>query len=66
MANRDAVYGWAEQVAGEHGKTNLIFNNAGVGYGSTIEGAEYENFRVALRHQLLGRSVRYKGFSCRT
>ncbi len=44
VADRDAVYGWAEETAGEHGQVNLIFNNAGVGFGSTIEGADYEDF----------------------
>ena len=44
VADRKAVYDWAEIVAGDHGKVNMIFNNAGVGFGSTIEGADYENF----------------------
>jgi short-subunit dehydrogenase len=44
VADRESVYGWAEQVADEHGKVNLIFNNAGVAFGSTMEGADYENF----------------------
>ena len=30
VANRDAVFAWADQVATDHGKVNLIFNNAGV------------------------------------
>lgn len=29
-AERESVYEWAVWVAGEHGKVNLIFNNAGV------------------------------------
>lgn len=44
VADREAVHDWAERVAGEHGKVNLVFNNAGVGFGSTIEGADYESF----------------------
>jgi NAD(P)-dependent dehydrogenase (short-subunit alcohol dehydrogenase family) len=44
VADREAVHLWADRVAGEHGKVNLIFNNAGVALGSTIEGGSYEDF----------------------
>jgi NAD(P)-dependent dehydrogenase (short-subunit alcohol dehydrogenase family) len=44
VADRDAVYAWADQVVGEHGKVNLIFNNAGVALGSTVEKMSYEDF----------------------
>lgn len=41
VANRDEVYAWADEVVRDHGKCNLIFNNAGVGYGSSVEGTDY-------------------------
>jgi NAD(P)-dependent dehydrogenase (short-subunit alcohol dehydrogenase family) len=44
VANRDAVYEWADQVAKDHGKVNLIFNNAGVELVSSVEGIKYEDF----------------------
>jgi len=44
VADRDAVYAWAEQVVDEHGSVNLIFNNAGVALASTIESMAYEDF----------------------
>jgi NADP-dependent 3-hydroxy acid dehydrogenase YdfG len=44
VADRAAFYAWADQVVRDHGKVNLIFNNAGVAVGSTIEGASYEDF----------------------
>ena len=44
VADRDAVCGWADRVAEDHGRVNLIFNNAGVALGSTIEGGSYEDF----------------------
>ena len=44
VADRDAVYAWADAVVRDHGKVNLVFNNAGVALGSTIEGAEYGDF----------------------
>ncbi len=43
VADRGAVHDWAERVANEHGRVNLIFNNAGVALGSTIEGAGDED-----------------------
>jgi butyryl-CoA dehydrogenase len=44
VADRAAVYAWADAVADEHGKVNLIFNNAGVALGATVESESYEDF----------------------
>src|SRR5579864_717937 len=44
VADRNAVYAWADQVADDHGKVNLIFNNAGVALGATVEAMSYEDF----------------------
>nr|WP_277346354.1 SDR family NAD(P)-dependent oxidoreductase [Solimonas marina] len=44
VANREAVYAWADQVVADHGKVNLVFNNAGVALGATLEGVSYEDF----------------------
>ncbi len=44
VADRQAVYAWADTVAREHGKVNLIFNNAGVALGTTLEAVSYEDF----------------------
>jgi short-subunit dehydrogenase len=44
VANREAVYAWADAVVRDHGKVNLIFNNAGVGLASTLEGVSYDDF----------------------
>jgi NAD(P)-dependent dehydrogenase (short-subunit alcohol dehydrogenase family) len=43
VAKRDEVYAWADEVVADHGKCNLIFNNAGVSYGATVEGCDYED-----------------------
>jgi butyryl-CoA dehydrogenase len=43
VANREAMYAWADQVVADHGKVNLIFNNAGVALGATIEAMSYED-----------------------
>jgi NAD(P)-dependent dehydrogenase (short-subunit alcohol dehydrogenase family) len=44
VADREAVYAWAGKVVEEHGKANLIFNNAGVALASTVEGMSYGDF----------------------
>jgi NAD(P)-dependent dehydrogenase (short-subunit alcohol dehydrogenase family) len=44
VADRAAVYAWADRVAVDHGRVNLIFNNAGVALGATVEAMSYEDF----------------------
>jgi NAD(P)-dependent dehydrogenase (short-subunit alcohol dehydrogenase family) len=44
VAERDAVYAWAEQVVDDHGRANLIVNNAGVALAASIESMSYEDF----------------------
>ncbi len=44
VADREAVYAWADEALEEHGKVNLIFNNAGVALASTVESMSYEDF----------------------
>ncbi|HEX4895314.1 MAG TPA: SDR family NAD(P)-dependent oxidoreductase [Solimonas sp.] len=44
VAKHEQVYGWADQVVADHGKVNLIFNNAGVALGATVDGMSYDDF----------------------
>ena len=44
VADREAVYSWADHVVTGHGRVNLIFNNAGVALGATIDQVSYEDF----------------------
>ncbi len=44
VADRAAVYAWAGTVVDEHGKVNLIINNAGVAVAASIEALSYEDF----------------------
>jgi len=44
VADRNAVFAWADRVVADHGKVNLVFNNAGVALGATIEAMAYEDF----------------------
>ncbi|TRX76560.1 SDR family NAD(P)-dependent oxidoreductase [Pseudomonas mangiferae] len=40
VAERDAVFAWAAASAERHGRINLVFNNAGVAFSSTVEGMQ--------------------------
>lgn len=42
VSHQQAVREWAENSFKDHGKINLIFNNAGVALASTVEGMSYE------------------------
>ena len=44
VAVRDSVYSWADHVVAEHGRVNLVINNAGVALGATVESMSYEDF----------------------
>jgi butyryl-CoA dehydrogenase len=44
VADRGAVFAWADQVVADHGKVNLVFNNAGVALGATVGAMSYEDF----------------------
>lgn len=43
VSQREQIEAWAAETVKDHGKVNLIFNNAGVALGTTIEGATYED-----------------------
>ncbi|MGQ0832089.1 MAG: SDR family NAD(P)-dependent oxidoreductase [Microthrixaceae bacterium] len=45
VADRASVEAWAEEVVVEHGKVNLIFNNAGVALGASIDTMSHEDFQ---------------------
>ena len=45
VADRDAMFAWADEVVAEHGKVNLIFNNAGVALAATIADMSIDDFR---------------------
>jgi short-subunit dehydrogenase len=54
VSNRDAMHAWADQVVKDHGKVNLIFNNAGVALGNTVEEAKYEDYEWIMGINLWG------------
>ncbi len=44
VADREAVYRFAERVAGHFGAVHMVINNAGVALGATVERMTYEDF----------------------
>src|SRR5580692_10974335 len=62
VADRAAVEAWAEQVVADHGKVNLIFNNAGVALGATIESMSYEDFEWLMGINFWGVTYGTKAF----
>ena len=44
VADRDAVFRWASDVASEHGGVDVLINNAGVAVLATIEEVDYDDF----------------------
>lgn len=43
VADKAAMASFAEQVVADHGRVNLVFNNAGVALSATVEGGTYED-----------------------
>lgn len=54
VSNRDAMFHWADQVVADHGKVNLIFNNAGVALSGTVEGLTLEDYEWITNINLWG------------
>lgn len=44
VANKNAVYDWAKKVAKDHGKVNMVFNNAGVALSGTVDSISIEDY----------------------
>ncbi|MGH8461902.1 MAG: SDR family NAD(P)-dependent oxidoreductase [Stenotrophobium sp.] len=44
VAQRQQMHDWAAQTLADHGKVNLIFNNAGVAVAGTVEGLGYDDY----------------------
>ncbi|MDZ4297304.1 MAG: SDR family NAD(P)-dependent oxidoreductase [Moraxellaceae bacterium] len=54
VANKADVFAWADKVVADHGKVNLIFNNAGVALGSSVDGGSYEDFEWVMNINFWG------------
>ena len=62
VADRDALYAWADHVYREFGKVNIIVNNAGVALGAYIEDMTYEDLEWLLGINLFGMIYGTKAF----
>lgn len=54
VADKDAVYAWADSVIADHGKVNFVFNNAGVALYSTVEGSSIEELEWVMNINFWG------------
>jgi butyryl-CoA dehydrogenase len=54
VADRDAVYAWADKVVADHGRVNLLFNNAGVALAATVEAMRYDDLEWLMRVNFWG------------
>jgi len=44
VANREQVRVWAARTAAQHGRVNVIFNNAGVAHAGTVAATDYRDY----------------------
>ena len=58
VADAAAVKGWADQVAKDHGRVNLIFNNAGISYAATLPEYDFVFMRTSKIEYALRRRSR--------
>ena len=45
VADRDDVFAWADEVVADHGRANLVFNNAGVALGASVANMSIDDHR---------------------
>ena len=62
VADREAVHRWADSVAADYGKVNLVFNNAAVELVSTVEGIDYHDFERVMGVNFWGMVYGTKAF----
>lgn len=54
VSNREAVFAWADQTAADHGKINMIFNNAGVALSGTVGALSLEDYEWIMNINFYG------------
>ncbi|HTZ06451.1 MAG TPA: SDR family NAD(P)-dependent oxidoreductase [Gaiellaceae bacterium] len=52
VTDEDAVRGWIDGAAGEHGGIDVLYNNAGIALFDPLEDESYEDWSFTLRHEL--------------
>jgi NAD(P)-dependent dehydrogenase (short-subunit alcohol dehydrogenase family) len=54
VSNAEDFRSWAAEVVRDHSSVNLIFNNAGISYGATVEGGDDADFRRVMDVNFFG------------
>ena len=54
VTDKKAVYKWADQVVKDHGKVNLIFNNAGVALSGTVDTLSLDDYECVMNVNFWG------------
>jgi NAD(P)-dependent dehydrogenase (short-subunit alcohol dehydrogenase family) len=54
VADRDAMFAWADAVVADHGKVNIIANNAGVALGASAIGQSLQDFEWVMNVNFWG------------
>ncbi|MDF1763714.1 MAG: SDR family NAD(P)-dependent oxidoreductase [Oleibacter sp.] len=54
VSNKDAFYAWADQVVADHGKVNIIINNAGVALAGTVAELSIEDYEWIMNINFYG------------
>lgn len=62
VADRDAVFAWADAVAAHYGAVNLIFNNAGVALNATVQDITFDEFEWLMNINFWGVVAGTKAF----
>jgi NAD(P)-dependent dehydrogenase (short-subunit alcohol dehydrogenase family) len=62
VAERAAVFGWADQVVADHGRVNLVFNNAGVALAYTVDAMSMDDLEWLMGVNFYGVAYGTKAF----
>ncbi len=54
VADKHAVHSWAKSIEAAQGHVDIVINNAGVGYGATVEETDYEHLEWLININLWG------------
>lgn len=62
VSEKDAVFSWADRVVSDHGKINIIFNNAGVALSGTVAALSVEDYQWIMGINFWGTLYGVKAF----
>ena len=62
VSDKDAVFAWADTVVSDHGKVNVIFNNAGVALSGTVAALKVEDYEWIMGINFWGTLYGVKAF----